>query len=207
MVSILAVSFLGAQPFWRELSADRHVLFWPLLGGFMWVVGDLLQNYAAKYVGISRGIPLSNTNQLWGLLWAILVFGELHDLDRHVYAEVIGGSLLMAIGALAIASSYTSDLEYSSWKRAAQRETDLYRIDPEYVNSRMEGRDPITRSRRTGVDWLIVLSSTCIFGAFAAIARLPHMQIQMVWLIALTSAMVLVLLGSGLALWRVTKFN
>lgn len=54
MVTILAVIFLGAQPFWRELSADRHVLFWPLLGGFMWVIGDLLQNCAAKYVGISR---------------------------------------------------------------------------------------------------------------------------------------------------------
>ena len=37
-----------------------------MLGGFMWVVGDLFQNYATKYVGISRGIPLSNTNQFWG---------------------------------------------------------------------------------------------------------------------------------------------
>jgi len=207
MVSILAVIFLGAQPFWHELFADRHVLFWPLLGGFMWVIGDLLQNYAAKYVGISRGIPLSNTNQLWGLLWAILVFGELHDLDRQVYAEVIGGSLLMALGALAIASSYASGLEYSSWEQAAQRETDLYGIDPEYVRSRMEGRDLITRRRHTRIDWLIVLGATCIFGAFAAIARLPHMQIQMAWLVTLTLAMVLVLLGSGFGLWRVTKFN
>jgi glucose uptake protein GlcU len=63
------------------------------------VVGDLFQNYAAKYVGISRGIPLSNTNQLWGLLWGILVFSELHGLTRGVYAQVIGGSLLMAAGA------------------------------------------------------------------------------------------------------------
>ena len=50
------------------------------LGGFMWVVGDLFQNYAAKYVGISRGIPLSNTNQLWGLLLGLLVFRELRGL-------------------------------------------------------------------------------------------------------------------------------
>lgn len=206
-VTLLAVTFLGAQPFWRELSADRAVLFWPLLGGFMWVIGDLLQNYAAKYVGISRGIPLSNTNQLWGLLWANLVFNELHDLDMRVYAEVIGGSFLMAVGALAIASSYASDPEYSSWKKAAQRETELYRIDPEYVRSRMEGHDLTTRNRHTLADWLIVLCATCIFGAFGAIARLPHMQIQMVWLVILGLAMLLVLFASSLALWRITKFT
>jgi glucose uptake protein GlcU len=40
-----------------------------MLGGFVWVIGDLFQQYAAKYVGISRGVPLSSTNPLWGLLW------------------------------------------------------------------------------------------------------------------------------------------
>src|SRR5207253_3917152 len=59
-----------------ELGRARDVLFWLLCGGFVWVVGDLFQQYAAKYVGISRGIPLSNTNQLWGLLWGILEIGR-----------------------------------------------------------------------------------------------------------------------------------
>src|SRR5258707_3655321 len=66
-----------------------------MLGGFIWVIGDLFQQYAAKYVGISRGIPLSNSNQLWGLLWGILVFGELHGRGSSIYLEVIGGSLLL----------------------------------------------------------------------------------------------------------------
>ena len=107
----------------------------------MWVVGDLFQNYAAKYVGISRGIPLSNTNQLWGLLWGTLVFGELHGLTRGLYAQVIGGSLLMAAGAVAIAFSSATEGEYSSWKEAAQRESDLYNIEPAYVAARMEGKE------------------------------------------------------------------
>jgi glucose uptake protein GlcU len=38
---------------------SREILFWLLVAGFVWVVGDLFQQYAAKYVGISRGIPLS----------------------------------------------------------------------------------------------------------------------------------------------------
>src|SRR2546422_7330132 len=37
-----------------ELAGARDVLFWLLLGGFVWGVGDLFQQYAAKYVGISR---------------------------------------------------------------------------------------------------------------------------------------------------------
>ena len=76
-ITVLTLTFLGGvTPVWQELVRSRGILFWPLLGGFMWVIGDLFQNFAAKYVGISRGIPLSNTNQLWGLLWGILVFGE-----------------------------------------------------------------------------------------------------------------------------------
>lgn len=208
-ITILAITFLGgAQRFYHELGVNRTILFWPLLGGFMWVIGDLLQNYATKYVGISRGVPLSNTNQLWGLLWAILVFGELHGLGRHIYEQVIGGSLLMALGAVAIAFSYASESEYSSWKEAARRETELYRIDTAYVAARMEGHDlNSTRNRRTWVDWLIVLAATCIFAVFGAIARVPRMQIRLESLVALSVAMGLVLLASGLALWRLTKFS
>lgn len=58
--------------------------------------------------GISRGFPLSNTNRLWGLLWG---FGELHGLTRALYAQVIGGSTLMAAGAVAIAFSSATEGE------------------------------------------------------------------------------------------------
>jgi drug/metabolite transporter (DMT)-like permease len=208
-VTALALLFLGGPgPFWHQLVANRHILFWPLLGGFMWVVGDLFQNYATKYVGISRGIPLSNTNQLWGLLWAILVFRELHGLRANVYAEVIGGSILMALGAVAIACSNTSAGEYSCWQEAAQRESKLYRINPEYVLARMEGREPDTpAASRVWGDWLLVGFASSIFVLFGLLARVPHMQIQMGWLATLSLLMLLVLLAAGAALWKVTKFT
>lgn len=208
-VTILALAFLGGvQVFWHELVSNRHILFWPLLGGFMWVVGDLLQNYATKYVGISRGIPLSNTNQLWGLLWALLVFRELHGLSSNIYLEVIGGSVLMAAGAAAIASSSTSESEYSSWQEAARRETELYGINPEYVTTRMEGRDvDLENARRTWVDWLLIGTAVAVFVALGAMAHIPHMEIQMGWLVGLSLAMLLVLVAVGLALWRLTKFT
>ena len=208
-VTILAVAFLGGvTPFWHQLVADRAILFWPLLGGFMWVVGDVFQNYATKYVGISRGIPLSNTNQLWGLLWAILVFNELHGLSAGIYAKVIGGSLLMAAGAVAIALSSASDDEYSSWKEAAQREVELYRLNPEYVASRMEGReDAIKGAGRGWGDWLLIIGATLVFVWLGSMARIPHMEIRMAWMLGLSLAMLVVLFAAGFALWRVTKFN
>src|SRR5215472_804087 len=208
-MTIIAVGFTGGlPPFLRELALNRAILFWPLLGGFMWVVGDLFQNYAAKYVGISRGVPLSNTNQLWGLVWATMVFGELHGSGWNIYAKVVGGSLLMALGALAIAfSSPTSD-EYTSWKEAAKRESDLYGVEPSYVLAHMEGRnEEVTRARRTWIDWLLISIATCVFIGFGAIARLPHMDLQWGWLVALTGAMLLVLIAGGMMLWRITRFD
>lgn len=208
-MTALAVGFTGGvTPLWHQLVTFRGILFWPLLGGFMWVVGDLFQNYAAKYVGISRGIPLSNTNQLWGLLWGILVFGELRSAPHSVMARVIGGSLLMAAGAVAIAFSSATAGEYTSWKEAAQRESDFYNIDPAYVAGSMEGKETKDAPfRRTWADGLLVAAATAIFVGFGALAIVPQMQINGVWLAGLASAMLVVLVGGGVALWRTTGFN
>ena len=209
MMTVVAVGFTGGVgPFWRELVGSRAVLLWPMLGGFMWVVGDLFQNYAAKYVGISRGIPLSNTNQLWGLLLGLLVFHELRGLKAVTYAEVIAGSALMALGALAISSSSASEDEYGSWTQAARRETELYGINPEYVTARMEGRDVDSNTvRRTWVDWLLIAGATFIFLAIGRLALVPEMEIHTGWLLIFTAALVAVLGAGGFVLWRVTKFT
>ena len=208
-ITLLTVGYLGGvKPLWHELVQYRGILFWPLLGGFMWVIGDLFQNFAAKYVGISRGIPLSNTNQLWGLLWGILVFGELGGAPHATVAKVVIGSLVMGIGAVAIAFSSAPEGEYVSWKEAAQRESDLYNIDPAYVATRMEGKEKSAAAhRRTWLDWSLVASATAIFIAFGALAVVPHMAINWIWLAGLASAMLAVFVACGIAMWRTTRFN
>ena len=209
-MTAISVAFLGGVgPFWHELVINEHILFWPFLGGLMWVVGDLFQNYATKYVGISRGIPLSNTNQIWGLLWAILVFGELQGQGTGVYLKVIGGSVLMAIGAAAVALSSATGSEYESWKEASQRETDRYGIDPEYVSNRVEGiESPGSEGpRRTWFDGLIVTLAILGFVALGFLARVPAIEIHWTWLTSLVAVMVAVLIGVGIALARITKFN
>ena len=104
---------------WTSL---RPSLFWLFLGGFCWVIGDLFQQYAAKYIGIARGIPLSNTNQLWGLAWGALVFGELQGKGTTYQLMVIVGSLIIVAGAIAISRAEAPHSEQASWRSAMMRE-------------------------------------------------------------------------------------
>ena len=204
----LAISYRGASPLWHELVSAKTVLFWLMLGGFVWVIGDLFQQYATKYVGISRGIPLSNTNQLWGLLWGILVFHELQGGGRTLYAQVGGGSVLMAAGALAIALSSATEREHSSWRDAADREGQRYGVENEYVRAGMEGRSfGTTQNSRTILDWLLILGTTALFVVLASVAHLPHLGISLPWAAILTVAMLILMATCGVVLWRTTRFR
>src|SRR6202521_1030175 len=51
MMATLAVSYLGLAPLWRELTSARDVLFWLMLGGFVWVIGDVFQSSEERRVG------------------------------------------------------------------------------------------------------------------------------------------------------------
>ena len=209
MMSALAVSYLGVTPLLRELQSARDVLFWLMLGGFVWVIGDLFQQYAAKYVGISRGIPLSNTNQLWGLLWGTLVFGELHGRSHSVYAQVIGGSLLMMAGVAAIAFSSASSSEQTCWKQAAHRESHRYNVERDYVEARMDGRQAASEAKpsRTAIDWLLVAAVTAIFVYLGATARLPQIPLNWAPALILSAATLTLLLVCGVTLHRTTRFH
>src|SRR5467141_1532883 len=202
MMTALAVSYLGIAPLWRELMGARDVLFWLMLGGFIWVIGDLFQQYAAKYVGISRGIPLSNTNQLWGLVWGLLVFGELRGGAATTYGQVIGGSLLMALGAVAIALASATGAEHRRWQDAAAREGTRYGIDPAYVRAALAGESSsVSPGRRTWLDWVLVGGATATFVAFGMVARVPQLTIGWGWVVGLTAAMLALLSGTGWLLW------
>jgi drug/metabolite transporter (DMT)-like permease len=209
MMSVLSVSSLGLAPLWHELLAARGVIFWLMLGGFVWVIGDIFQQYAAKYVGISRGIPLSNSNQLWGLLWGILVFSELHGRSSSTYLEVIGGSLLMMLGVAAIAFSSATGQEQSRWKAAAIRESDRYDVAADFVEARMDGRQLAgeLKPSRSALDWFLVITATSVFAIFAAMARVPQMSLHWGPAALLTAVLILFLIICGLALWRTTRFN
>jgi glucose uptake protein GlcU len=178
MTAIATTFSGGVVPLWHELRASLPVLFWLLLGGFVWVIGDLFQQYAVKYAGITRGIPLSNTNQLWGLLWGVLVFSELRGSSTTLFTEVLGGSVIMALGAGVIALSTVSRREHERWREAAAREAQR-----------------------------IVAGATLVLVGFASVARAPQIHASWGWAAALVVVMLGVAAACGSALWRTTRFS
>src|SRR6476661_3159265 len=209
MMAALAIGYLGLAPLWQELVRARDALFWLMLGGFIWVIGDVFQQYAAKYVGISRGIPLSNSNQLWGLLWGIFVFGELRGSGTSTYMQVVGGSLLMMLGVGAIAFSSAAGKEQAKWQEASRRESRRYHIAEDYVEARMQGRQTAgeVRPPRTVWDGLLVAVASGIFVFFASLARAPRMSFLWAPALLLIAATLALLVVCGVTLWRTTRFN
>ena len=206
----LALAFNGG---WSgvagELAKARPALFWLFLGGFCWVIGDLFQQYAAKYIGIGRGIPLSNTNQLWGLAWGALVFGELASLTPQARVLVIAGSLVMIAGAAAIGMAEAPASELDSWKRAMNRECRRYGLDQARVAAALQGDDPMARQAPARRWWevLVVLAAFGIFGWLAVGAAVQPISVSVTWMILLLSATVVFLAVSGTLLWRRTRFS
>ena len=169
MMSALAIGYLGLAPLWHELTSRPGRIVLAHAGRVH--LGDrrLFQQYAAKYVGISRGIPLSNSNQLWGLLWGVFVFGELHGSGTSTYIQVIGGSLLMMLGVGRIAFSSAAGKEQAHWQEASQRESRRYNIAEDYVEARMQGMqmEGEVRPPRTMWDWILIAVATGVFIFFA----------------------------------------
>jgi drug/metabolite transporter (DMT)-like permease len=192
-----------------ELHAARPALFWLFLGGFCWVVGDLFQNYAAKYIGIARGIPLSNTNQLWGLAWGVLVFGELAGQGVLAHVLVFTGSVLMILGAGAICTAKASESERGSWKGAMERECVRYGLDSQRVASSLLGEDPLSRDKPVRHWWEAVIAATAVavFVWLALGAKHQAVAVNLSWMAVLLAATFVCLIVCGTFLWRRTRFS
>ena len=198
----------GVANVFDSLAQAKPVLFWLFLGGFCWVIGDLFQQYAAKYIGISRGIPLSNTNQLWGLAWGALVFGELANMSGSA-TFVVGGSLIMIAGAVAITFAEAPADEQWHWRQAMERECTRYGLDREQVAAAVtgsDGRDGV-RTRARSWELLIVAAAISIFVWLGLNARSPGMEIDRPWMLVIVVASLALLVTAVAVLWKRTRFS
>lgn len=209
-MAVLAVTFMGgAGPLFGALKVARPAIFWLFLGGFCWVVGDLFQQYATKYIGIGRAIPLSNTNQLWGLVWAALVFGELAGMGGSTKALVIAGSLIMILGAVAISTAIAPESEQAACSEAIERECTRYGLDLERAMSAQLGEDPLTpeKAPRRWWDALIVAGAVGVFIWLARGTKLPPIKMNASWTEVLMLSMLVLLVAGGWLLWKRTRFS
>ncbi len=209
MMFTLAVTLGGGlHHLAAELTAARSVLFWIFLGGFCWVIGDLFQQYATKYLGIGRGIPLSNTNQLWGLAWGALVFSELSGVDLTHKLLVISGSMIMIVGALAISTAVAEEEEAESTRLALRRECERYNISYDEALLGMSGVEDESRGRmgRRWWDYAIMVLALGVFVLLLRGTRVPSLPMDFRWLGALLVLLLGVLAVAGGMLWKWTRF-
>jgi drug/metabolite transporter (DMT)-like permease len=189
-------------------AETRHMLFWLFLGGFVWVIGDLFQQYATKYLGIGRGIPLSNTNQMWGLAWGALVFGELAGADPAHRLLVVIGSVVMIAGALAVTTAVATEKEHASMREALVRECARYDLDYDRVVQSYVGSD--SSANPGGRAWWDYPILACAIGVFIWLgvnAQVPALAMNFTWVGILALILVAAAVGGAWALWKQTRFS
>jgi glucose uptake protein GlcU len=186
----------------------KPLLFWLFLGGFVWVIGDIFQQFAVKHLGIGRGIPLSNTNQLWGLAWGALVFGELTHVPMTQKLFVVGGSVVMILGAMSISSAVAGESEHASMDAVLVKECKRYNMDYDRVLAECRGWDSGNNQERRGWwDYLIVAFAAGIFAWLGRNAAIPPIAINSYWLVILAIILLITLGACSWALWKMTKFS
>ena len=189
-------------------SETRKILFWLFLGGFVWVIGDIFQQFATKFLGIGRGIPLSNTNQMWGLAWGALVFGELAHADTSHQLLVAFGSVVMILGALSVSTAVATEKEHFSMRQALVRECARYDLDYDRIIKASTGALPtLNAEERSWWDYLILACAVGVFVWLGFHARVPALSMNLKWVAVLTVVLVLSAVGSVWALWRATRFS
>jgi len=209
-MTLLAFCLQGkGVPLTTELHALRPSMLWLFLGGFCWVIGDLFQQYATKYIGISRAIPLSNTNQLWGLAWGVLVFGEFAHATASMRILVFSASAIMIVGALAITSASASLKERDSYMSAIVRECDRYKFDLSETIKAYHGEHSASASdeKRPWWDFLILALAGAIFAWLAIDVRRPVIAMNLPNTVILTAILFVFLIGCGWMLYRETRFH
>jgi glucose uptake protein GlcU len=185
-------------------------IFWLFLGGFVWVIGDIFQQYATKYLGIGRAIPLSNTNQLWGLAWGALVFGELAHADLVHRVYVVAGSVVMIAGALAVSTAIATEREHASTHAALERECHRYQLD--YARVLEDYRGTLNAAddagpQRAWWDYAILAAAVGVFVWLGLKARVPALAMNLSWTAALTAVLLLTAVFCTWRLWPKTRFE
>src|ERR1700761_5634330 len=72
-----------------DLAAKPHLIVWAILAGALWAVANTLTVFAIRDVGLAIAFPLWDANSLIGLLWGVLLFGELRGAKRANKVKVV----------------------------------------------------------------------------------------------------------------------
>src|ERR1700756_4719863 len=111
----LPALLLGTSSIRADIRRTPHLIIWAVLAGCIWAVANTLTIFAIRDIGLSIAFPLWNSNSVLGILWGFLFFNELRGAGLRRWLGVLGGTLVMCVGAaiLAIASSSQAPVAHS----------------------------------------------------------------------------------------------
>src|ERR1700694_552368 len=106
---------LGTSSVRADVRRAPHLIIWAVLAGCIWAVANTLTIFAIRDVGLSIAFPLWNSNSLLGILWGFIFFNKLRQAGWRRWLGVLGGALIVCVGAalLAIASSSAAPVAHS----------------------------------------------------------------------------------------------
>src|ERR1700738_3399463 len=90
---------LGTSSIRADVRRAPHLIIWAVLAGCIWAVANTLTIFAIRDVGLSIAFPLWNSNSLLGILWGFIFFNELRQAGWRRWLGVLGGALVMCVGA------------------------------------------------------------------------------------------------------------
>jgi len=89
----------GTAAIGADVRQAPHLVVWAILAGCLWAVANTLTVFAIRDIGLSIAFPLWNANSLLGILWGAVFFNELRGADWSRRLGVLGGAVLMCVGA------------------------------------------------------------------------------------------------------------
>src|SRR6202048_2084128 len=99
---------LGTSSVRADVRRAPHLIIWAVLGGCLWAVANTMTIFAIRDVGLSIAFPLWNSNSLLGILWGFLFFNELRQAGWRRWLGVLGGALVMCVGAALLAIAFSA---------------------------------------------------------------------------------------------------
>src|SRR5690242_14287916 len=98
----------GTWDTFADIQYVPHLIVWGIMAGCLWAVGNTLTIFAVRDIGLSLAFPLWNSNSLIGILWGTLLFKELHRASWFRKLGVVGGAVVIFVGAILISAASTA---------------------------------------------------------------------------------------------------
>lgn len=96
-LGIFATSLLIAAV---KIKFKKEAIGESLLSGVIWNVGNLLSLMAVSFIGLSRGIPVSQSSTLVAVVWGLFYFKENSSYKDRL--QILAGAIILLLGVFVL---------------------------------------------------------------------------------------------------------